>query len=1239
MAIKINFDVTHNPETPTLLLARRNGDILGKLNAHSIELSDSLNDASEVTFNVYKYTDDKIDILWDDIVNFKLVYCIEWNLWFEMTVETNEADETIKTIFCKRLGQAELSQIMLYDIEINTENDIAREEYEIPTVLWNEKHPEASLLHRIMEKVPHYSIIHVDETIMGIQRIFTFDGKSIWDAFTEIGEEIGCLFIANSNSDEYGNIQRTISVYDLESTCVECGYRGEFTGKCPECDSEVIYEGFGNDTTIFVSSDMLANDIQFTTDTDAVKNCFKLEAGDDLMTATVRNCNPNGTDYIWYISNDTKADMSEELVDKLESYDELYNYYQNDYNTELDASSMDAYNNLVYKYRIYDDTLETIDLPVVGYPELMNAFYNTVDFEHYLTSALMPTVKMSDTNAQIELDKLTASISPVSVNSIAVMSAPTADNAILAMAKVIVDSRYKVKVSSSTLEQGLAHQIWKGVFIIENNSDETDKVTSGVVEVLVDDNYQSFVEQKIEKALNKEEKDDLSIVGLFKKSHTEFVLELQKYSLNFLKSFHNSCQTCIDILIEQGVGNKETWSGQEPNLYDDLYTPYFNKLSAIEEEMKVRQEEIDLIAGVYDIDGEIKTYGLQNHIIDIRNNIQKILDFEDYLGEKLWFEFSSFRREDKYENSNYISDGLNNAELFSRAYEFIQVAQKEIYKSAELQHSISTTLKNLLAIKEFEPLVKDFQVGNWLRIMVDDKLYKLRLIKYSINYDDLANISVEFSDVTNPNSTVNSIQGIIAQASSMATSYSHVQRQAQQSEDTRVVIDGWFENGLDATNTMIIGGADNQTQTWDEHGMLFRKYDAVEEDYDDIQLKIINSTLAITDDNWKTVKTAVGAYYYFDPLTGKLTRAYGVNAETIVGKLLIGEGLTIANSSNTFIVDEHGATLVNANFSIENASGNRKIILNPEEGIKIQGVSDGILEDKFYVDEHGNVMIKGALTSGSTVTGAIIEGGILNIGNNNFMVDEYGNVNIGNGKFTFDAETGDASFYGTIQASMIYGQIASDSITDLLNGKNLVGGSLNIGNGAFVVDENGNVTIQSGSISWGTIDGADEIYNSIEDAKDAADDAYDMAYLVNNDIVKLAKGEYTSAGTTFISGNNIYSPNITGGTLTSVASNYNTVIENGALSVWYKSGSWSFRTGRLIAQTNDSTDENTSDYSFKLQSYSDGSGGTTSIKIHANKNIALDGGNGKIYFKDSENTTPVTLSDLLSSGSGAAVFG
>lgn len=955
MAIKIKFDTANNPEQPTIVLAKKNGDKLGVLNAKEIEVSDSLNDASEISFKIYKYLDGKKCDLWDEITNFKLAYCVEWNAWFEITVELDESDESVKTVFCTSLAHVELGQIMLYDIEINTEDDIAREEYKEPTILFNEKNPEASLLHRITEKAPHYKIVHVDSTIAKIQRTFSFDDTSIYDAFQDIAEEIECLFIFNSASKEDATLKRTISVYDLKSNCLDCGYRGTFTSVCPECGSTNIYEGYGNDTSILIASDDLADSIEFTTDTDSVKNCFKLEAGDDLMTATVRNCNPNGSDYIWHISDDMKKDMSEELVDKLESYDKDYSYYQKDHVVMAEENDvLKKYNALVDKYRNFNEDLEKISVPIKGYPSLMNAYYNTIDLELYLTSSMMPSVEMIETDAKKEAAKLTtANLSPVSVQSINVISNATADNAVLMMARLVVDSRFKTKIKSSSIVKGSASCTWTGVFEVTNYYDDEDTAESKSVNVVINDDYVSFVKQKIEKELSKEDDKEVDIVGLFEKDYSDFVYELKKYSLNRLISFHDACQACIDLLIEQGIADRKTWSGQDPNLYDDLYYPYMQKLNAISAEMNVREQEINVISGVYDSDGDLATYGLQNYFDEFRDEIQKKLDFQTYIGDELWVEFCSYKREDKYSNDNYISDGLNNKELFDKAQEFISVANDEILKSSEMQHSISTDLKNLLIIKKFEPIKEQFQVGNWLRIIVDDSLYKLRLINYVIDYDDIENITVEFSDVIKVKNSSDDIKSVLDQASSMATSYGYVARQAEQGKNGNDKLNGWVNEGLYLTNMKIVNDADNQNVSWDSHGILCKEYLPITDTYDDRQLKIINRGLYVTDDNWFTSRAGIGNFMFYNPKTKKNEEAYGVIADTLVGNLILSEEVGIYNKNNSITMDENGFAITT------NADGSTADSIFTIQKEHKDADGDSTFEKLIYVDSEGNLSING----------------------------------------------------------------------------------------------------------------------------------------------------------------------------------------------------------------------------------------------------------------------------------------
>jgi hypothetical protein len=1011
MAVNIKFDLTNNPEPLTINLANRNGNILGQLDAdyESVDLEGKLNDISEFTFTLNKYIDGKITNLWDKVVDFKLVYCREWDTWFEIKVEIDEETETIKTVFCTQLEPAELSQLMLYNIHINEEGDSnwdsSNEEYK-STILYSETNKEISLLDRLLkDKAPHYSIKHVDDTIKNIQRTFSFDESSIYDAFMEIGEEIGCLFLFKSEFDENGILRRYIYVYDLQQNCNDCGHRGEYIDECPKCGSANIEYGYGEDTTIFVTADELAEGgIQLTTDTDSVKNCFKLEAGDDLMTATVRNCNPNGTDYIWRFSDHMKEDMSDELVERLESYDKEYRHYYNEYESELNDSLLNNYNAIVNKYTAFNKDLQIIPTPIKGYSALMNSYYNTVDLALYLESGLMPSVEIAKTNAKEQASLLTDSSLPsIAVTDVTIVSLSTANSAALAMAKTIVKPTFKIQVNTSELVEEGNGRYWKGNFVITNYSDEEDTAISKTISVFINDDLEAFTKQKIEKALNKENTDDLSISGLFKKEliitvvddknvfSGEFYEELKKYALNPLISFRDACQACIDILIEQGVGNNATWAdtdeGADSNLYEKLYIPYYDKLIAIESEIKIREDEINIISGVYDSEGNLITEGLQFYIDECRIWIQSALDFKKYLGDKLWLEFCAYRREDKYSNENYISDGLNNAELFKKALEFFEVAENEIYKASELQHSISTTLKNLLAIPKFKPLVKHFNLGNWIRVQIDERVYKLRLIEYGISYGDFSDIPVEFSDVTKIKNGITDVQNILSQASSMATSYDSVKRQASQGEKSNTTLNSWVDEGLNATNMKIIG-TENQNQVWDKNGILCREYNPITNTYSDEQLKIINSTIAITDDNWKTTKTAIGKYYYKDPVSDELKMAYGVNGETIVGKFILGENLTMQNESGDMVFNGDGLTvtsITNDGAGIMTFNENGLVVRHGDNAVTISPKSEEVMnitngEDKvFEVDENGELSINGNIIARSLrlENGVTIDSGVI----------------------------------------------------------------------------------------------------------------------------------------------------------------------------------------------------------------------------------------------------------------------
>lgn len=962
---KLRMDTSGNVEDISFVLAKKNGDKLGNIvNVDNIVAKHSMKEASDITFVAYKKMNDNIIKCWNDIKDFKLVWIPEWDMWYEITVEVNEKDENIKKVSGKTLGEAELSQIMLYGIEINTETDIAREEYKIPTTFYNPDHPEASLMDRLLtDKAPHYKIKHIDKSLMSLQRTFTFDDTSIYDALQEVSEELDCLFIFGCGSDENGKPERTISVYDLEANCVDCENRDTFVHKCPKCGSTNILLGYGEYTNVFISRDNLADEITYSVDTDSVKNCMKLEAGDDLMTAAIRSCNPNGTDYIYYFPDETREEMSPELQEKLKSYDALYEKYQSDYNFTINDSFVTNYNSLVNKYKTYEESLKDTEIknPITGYPKLMRIYFDTIDMVQLLRNKLMPPVDKPDNNAKSQGEYLMANLpSSASTTSLKNLSVSTADNIMVMLAQSIVKGVFKVTVTNTTL----SNNVWKGKFNLENYADKDDKFTSQFVSISINENYESYVKQRIDSILARSDENYYDIVGLFKQDMTVFKSQLKKYCLNTLQIFQKCCQSCIDMMVQQGISSNSTSSIYGINtkvLYENVYIPYYNKMNTIQDEIKVREDELYTVEGKYNNQNQLVQDGIQIEIERMITEVQDALNFKNYIGIDLYKEFSSFIRMDKFSNDNYISDGLNNTDLMKNAIEFITVATKELFKSASLQHSITGTIKNFLRMKEFEPVTNNFKNGNWICVGIDDKVYQLRIIEYEIDFSDTQNISVTFSDVVSTPNQVFDMESILANSSKMATSYNGVTRQSTINTNFKNKMNEMIAKGLSMTNTKIVSNADNQDITWDEHGLLCREYDDILSDYTDSQLKIINHGIYITDDNWKTARAGIGNFIYFDPKDKTYKESYGVIADTLVSNLILTSEVGIYNEEKSIEMAKDGI-IVTTNTMNKNVFTIRKEITDDEGNITY--------ERQLYIDDNGNIRLAGnASISWDSVTG------------------------------------------------------------------------------------------------------------------------------------------------------------------------------------------------------------------------------------------------------------------------------
>ena len=147
MNVELRFDSNGNVLLPKLILLNRNLTPIGELtNITNVNLTDSLEDSPQITFDIYKSNNGKFTPFWNELVSFKIVGTYDFDEAFEAIVEEEESDNgTVKHVTLTQLSCAELSQIHVYGLNINTEDSIIYDDEYKPTVLYDADDPDRAV--------------------------------------------------------------------------------------------------------------------------------------------------------------------------------------------------------------------------------------------------------------------------------------------------------------------------------------------------------------------------------------------------------------------------------------------------------------------------------------------------------------------------------------------------------------------------------------------------------------------------------------------------------------------------------------------------------------------------------------------------------------------------------------------------------------------------------------------------------------------------------------------------------------------------------------------------------------------------------------------------------------------------------------------------------------------------------------------------------------------------------------
>ena len=735
---------TKNIPLPRLVLMTRSFESLGIIPHYTNwRVSIRGNEPDEISFDVPKYFNGVLNPIWDDLIDLKIV-SVERGGKFEIQVTYTDETQTTKSVNGISL-ETELGQVALYNFHVNDDFAIELEEYdaEHPTVLYipNDKAHELapgheteyqntySLLHRVLlDKAPHWSIDDTrmtrgvisdeegeSEYVWKFQREYTVDGTTIYDFLTsEVAKDANVVFR-----------------FDTDNRKLWCESLLDYTGD----QTHPTVDAIGEDTTILVSKRKLGNTITINSNKDSVKNCFRVEGGDDLMTSQVAVVNMTGTNYIYHFADFQLNDMPEHLKEGILGYEEFIN----------DPAEQEAYYG--------EDGLYT------QYTEANQQYY-------YYKDEMAPSIHVdppasaeaqwTELKTQLEANDMYIGVSSLTAYDSSHYVGVT--NNVEAMLKVWCDQRYTVEVLKELAPTyNSTTHIWQGIIRVTKYSDTTEyyppikdnpsqydpyKFTAKITEDTNDG--LTYTKQKVEIALHKGEMSRVDAQFTENTPTSEIIEYFSQWNLEKLKSFRDGYMSCQSVLMSGGKA-QGTDAGDDPSdpyfpqRHDarELYAEYNRRLGAVNYILDQRQAQVDYqqyiinqLVGYTDKNG--------NYIKGAIQQFQEDHAFDKYLkdtygdeeGEQLLVIYRSYIREDTYQNSNYISDSLEDSQssITDNALKLLHQAERELKNVCVLQRTLSVNLNNLLSLPEFEPLYSNFELFNFIRIRTDDEVLKLRLI-------------------------------------------------------------------------------------------------------------------------------------------------------------------------------------------------------------------------------------------------------------------------------------------------------------------------------------------------------------------------------------------------------------------------------------------------------------------------------------------------------------------------------
>ena len=1070
--MKLPYDLlSQSYKKPDIYLCDVDKSRMCKLNTTMAKGSFKFNSYSEISFETSRtYLDvisgeTKINPFYDKIETPRIIEVNGFG-YFEIQGPERDSDgikesQTVTaysleyTLSTKYLENFQINTGAVESVEVGYAYDTYYEQYGddyinyiAPVTLCNDENPRLSLLHLAIEKAYGWKIGRVDTSLKTLSRKFEIDRQSIYDfLMNEVCKKFNCYIIFDTENN-------TINVYAESKTSkfIGDGQTNQFVIS-PKFDSinTVSVDGYKTTKWSYNSS------IGVITLEDTPESGAHIEVIDGALTEWE-------TDVFVTFEN-----LAKEIQVSYDS-DEIKTQLKVTYGDDLDIREANLgiphLTDLSYYYTVDWMGQDLYD----AYTSYMQKSQNSqTEYKKNNEAMLDVANRQNFEEMRLSMGYGEASVLPTTVGTYYVRggSAPNYYYTEVSLPADYDASVQYYKLNGTNINTGKVKKLYEALQKYFNDGTLDDFVDDPEDDSDLTDEFSFITTYKISNLYNdlKEAKTKIAKESAVNKFLDEMWNEVGRTPLQ--KSYKEPYEKQQTQFID--------YAKEDHTDYSYYYTTVLI-LDSIKRAIDIRTKNINQLEKEY------------QDIQKLNINISSGLAIDKNFTENQLIRLSAFIREDELQLDDIVeTDEDTIADSFKIKEDAIESGRIELHKLSQPKLQFSMTMANIYALKDFEPIIDQFQLGNVIKVgLRKDYIKQSRLLQVDLEFDNLASLSTEFGELTNLRTQSDIHADLLGQAISAGKSVAQNSANWTKGSDTATSTDLRIQNGLLDAATILRSIDGTQGVEMGKYGIKMTKVDQSTGEIDPKQGWIVNNMFAYTDDNWKTTKTVLGEF----KLRGENSSRWGLLADAVIagyveGSHIIGGDIKIGDIGKNlfpFQVNTDG-DMVATSATIKGDStiaGWRvtdkyidSTVSNTKKRLYLASASDSSTnwicatdsngKNTFYVAKDGKVYATSGEIGGFTLSDNAIynsktsynsdENGVyigndgIGLGNKKFYVTADGELNATSGKIeTFiisKCTIDEASIPGLNASKIISGTIDANKITVTnLNASNITSGTI-----------------------------------------------------------------------------------------------------------------------------------------------------------------------------------------------------